>query len=305
MGAVGRASDGVGGAELSSVPPPHPYAGQPVVLATQHHKDSVIAPALAHTPGLLVHVPDGLDTDQLGTFTGEIERPAPAAQTALLKARLGMEASGLPRAVASEGSFGPHPEAPILACGLEILAFVDDTLAIEVVVTSGYHPTNFMHTTTAGLDEETERFLTRAEFPSHAVIVRPHVGPVFVPLVKGVTNRRDLLAAIRRCAAASEDGKALLQTDMRAHVNPTRMRHISGLAGQLAERLTALCPVCAAPGYGIVEVERGLPCASCARPTDWVAVQIHGCARCPSRSRRPREDRLDGADPGHCHYCNP
>jgi len=56
-----------------------------------------------------VVVPAGLDTDGLGTFTGEVERPAPPRETALLKARLAIETTGLPRALASEGSFGPHP----------------------------------------------------------------------------------------------------------------------------------------------------------------------------------------------------
>ena len=84
----------------------HPYAGQPVGLATKHAKQHVIGSALARMPGLQVVVPERLDTDLLGTFTGEIERPAPPRETALLKARLGLRATGLSRALSSEGAFG-------------------------------------------------------------------------------------------------------------------------------------------------------------------------------------------------------
>ena len=52
----------------------HPYAGRSAVLATMHRKEEAIVPALQSTVGLLVAPAPGLDTDQLGTFTGEISR---------------------------------------------------------------------------------------------------------------------------------------------------------------------------------------------------------------------------------------
>ncbi len=67
----------------------HPYRGKPVVLATKHDKQRVIAPALTPSPGLQVRLA-GVDTDALGTFTGEIARPGTPRETALAKARLGI-----------------------------------------------------------------------------------------------------------------------------------------------------------------------------------------------------------------------
>ena len=58
-------------------------------------------------PACRVVVAAEVDTDRLGTFTGEVERPGPPRETALMKARLGQRATGLPRALASEGVFGP------------------------------------------------------------------------------------------------------------------------------------------------------------------------------------------------------
>lgn len=50
----------------------HPYHGQKVALATKHEKEHVVGPPLQEIVGLEVCVPPHLDTDVLGTFSGEI-----------------------------------------------------------------------------------------------------------------------------------------------------------------------------------------------------------------------------------------
>ena len=93
---------------------------------------------------------------------------------------------------------------------------------------------------------------------------------------------------------------------MRADRNPTRMRSaFARLAKRLDARLTRRCPDRGTPGYGAVAAERGLPCAACAAPTDWVAVLVDGCARCARRRPRPRDDGRRATDPAHCARCNP
>ncbi|MFD3958860.1 MULTISPECIES: DUF6671 family protein [Streptomyces] len=285
----------------------HPYAGTQVALATRHGKQQALAPALARIPGMSLVLADDVDTDQLGTFTGEIPRSGSASETAVRKARLAIEATGLGLAVSSEGSFGPHPVAPMLSAGQEILAFVD-TVRDVCILERRTTKTNFSHTTTRRLDEAADAFLARVGFGDHAVIVRPHStadAQAPGPLVKGIQNRADLDAAISQCAAHSTDGLARLETDMRAHLNPTRMREISALAHQLASRLATLCPDCGTPGYGLVDREPGLPCGACGDPTRLTRATIHGCARCPHRSRHLRDDNQRSADPTFCDYCNP
>ena len=286
----------------------HPYAGAAVALATKHQKQDAIAPALGAVPGLRVVVAQGLDTDALGTFTGEIPRPGPPSQTALTKARLGMRALGVARGVASEGSFGPHPELGFVAVGVELLAFIDDELGIELVEQRLCEQTNFAHLETGALDVRTESFLERVGFPAHALIVRanrPQGDDAPGPLYKGVSDLAVLRRAIAQCAAASSDGQARLETDMRAHKNPTRMGEIALLAAALGRRLAQTCVACGAPGFGLVGVERGLRCCLCARPTELVACELDGCARCGHSERRPRSDGLDCADPACCEHCNP
>lgn len=58
----------------------HPSLGLPVALATKHGKEAAIGPALAASPGLRVVVAAEVDTDRLGTFTGEVERLGPPAR---------------------------------------------------------------------------------------------------------------------------------------------------------------------------------------------------------------------------------
>ena len=73
-----------------------------------------------------------LDTDQLGTFSGEIERIAPPLETAIQKARLGMKETGLLLGIASEGSVGPDPIVPFIHSNTEHLVLVDDEIGIVI-----------------------------------------------------------------------------------------------------------------------------------------------------------------------------
>ena len=150
-------------------------------------------------------------------------------------------------------------------------------------------------------------FLARAQFPSHRLIVSPNqpgaVGQG--EFVKGIGDLAALGAAMQHCAALSQDGLALVQTDMRAHMNPTRMQMLRLLAERLAERLLNACPGCAAPGYGLIDVRRGLPCQCCGAETELVAREVHGCSACGLREDMMRADALALAEPGDCPSCNP
>src|SRR5690242_3589602 len=53
----------------------HPYAGQRIGLATMHGKELAPAPPFRRVLRAEVVVAPQLDTDELGTFTGEVPRP--------------------------------------------------------------------------------------------------------------------------------------------------------------------------------------------------------------------------------------
>jgi hypothetical protein len=270
----------------------HPYAGRRVALATQHGKERALAPPLARRLGLTVDAV-AIDTDAFGTFTGTVARAGTAAEAALAKARAGMAASGLPLGLASEGSFGPHPWLPFGAGGVETLAFVDPQRGLELTLSWVSRRTNFAHLDIAD-GGDIAPFLARIGFPAHALVVKSADGAV---LATGVQD----MGALSGLAWPGNR----LETDMRAHMNPTRMAAIRALAGRLAARLAMLCPACGCPGFGQVDVLRGLPCSSCSQPTQGVMAIIDGCNACGHRETRPRPDGVNAASPAACDWCNP
>lgn len=282
----------------------NPYRGQRAVLTTMHGKEAVIAPVLRERLGLAVVTASAVDTDALGTFSGEVPRTGTMLEAAIAKARLGMAQSGLAIGMASEGSYGPHPYVPFMAGGIELMVLVDDTRGIVVAEHLVEDAPVFDHAF-ARTSGELGPFLERIGFPDHAVIVRPAMDAPMHTVYKGLRRKGDLEAAVGACASLSGDGRALVQTDMRAHMNPTRMDSIRRLASALADRLARPCPACSAPGYGQVDVESGLPCEDCGAPSIMIRNWIFGCVACDHRERRPRPDGLAYAHPAHCPLCNP
>ena len=80
------------------------------MVATKHGKEKVIAPILERSLGVKVLSTTNLDTDRFGTFSGEVERKGTPLEVARAKCEAALKLTGADLAVASEGSFGPHPE---------------------------------------------------------------------------------------------------------------------------------------------------------------------------------------------------
>lgn len=283
--------------------PPSPFAGRRAVLATMHGKERAIAPAFQDILGIDIEVPGDLDTDQLGTFSGEIERPGSMDEVLVAKARLGLKMSGLDLAIASEGSFGPHPQMPFIPVGVEKIVLIDTNNGLVAIDQSVDLSPSYMSWETRRLSDIADK-VRAAGFPNQAMIVRPNAGPAD-RVHKGLQTLENLEAAIVQAALVSNDGLAIVQTDMRAHYNPKRMMSIESLARKFADRLSRTCPICAAPGWGVKRTEQGLPCSWCGAPTQWVVHEVLGCYACDSERLMARSDGLAEADPAHCQYCNP
>ena len=278
------------------------YSGRCIALATQHGKERALA--LPFRWGLRAELElCAVDTDQLGTFSGEIPRLSDAAATCEAKARLGMQASGLPFGLASEASFGPHPAMPMLPVGQELLVFVDAERALCVLEQRLEWRTNYSHTVLEP-DGDPSLWLAQVHFPSHAVIARPAMLQADV-LFKGLHGTAALAEAIATCRAADPEGRVWLETDMRAHCNPTRMRSIRRLGVELVRRLRTPCPECGSPGWGLLDTQPGLPCCECGTATELTLSEIWGCPQCGARREQPRRDGRLQADPGQCPWCNP
>jgi hypothetical protein len=282
----------------------HPYAGRTAALATMHGKERVIAPAFAEAVGLALIVPPGLDTDAFGTFSGEAPRVGTMLEVAILKARAGMARAGVKIAVASEGTFAPHARIGILPAAIELMALVDDESGQVISESIVSLATNFDRVIVSPNDN-TGAFLEQVQFPSHGIVVRPHAGGPAAAVWKGLVAEATVARAIELAAAISADGAAIVETDMRAHFNPTRMASLGELAWRLAARVARLCPQCGAPGYDVVERKAGLACLDCGTATSLVACEIVRCDSCGASEERAPPHGLLGAAPMHCPSCNP
>jgi len=280
---------------------PSPYAGSRIALLTQHGKERAIAPVLEPALACRIERVTGYDTDQLGTFTREIPRFGSQLDAARKKARIGMELSGLPLGLASEGSFGPDPLTGMMTWNFELLVFLDDLRQIEVCA-QFQGPGGGEHLCTQDW-AEVEAFAEQSGFPAQYLVIRPDSehDPRFR---KGVASQADLRAAFAWALELSSTGRVFIEHDLRAHANPGRMENIRRAAEDLAARLVSLCPLCSAPGFAVVDRVAGLPCAACKMPTRVVCADIWGCVRCAHRETRPRPGPVT-ADPGQCDYCNP
>ncbi|NJL20731.1 MAG: hypothetical protein HC895_07865 [Leptolyngbyaceae cyanobacterium SM1_3_5] len=227
-------------------------------------------------------------------------RPADQRTTALMKARAGLELMGGDLAIASEGSFGPHPAMPYLPCGRELVLLLDRYDGQEFVVVGEdlTVETNFRREALRSLDE-VESFLQQVGYPSHAVVVETPGGEVF----KGITRCKELRSAVDR--ALQQDGIVMLETDMRAMYNPTRMLAIARATQDLVSKLQQICPQCNAPGFVTIDRLPGLPCGWCGQPTSLTRSIRTRCQCCEFSQDALFPDGLQTADPMHCAFCNP
>lgn len=282
---------------------PHPYRGLRAAVGTKHEKERAIGPALRKWFDMNVCAAPGLDTDALGTFTGDIPRAGTMLEAARAKARLAIEMTGASLGIGSEGAFGPDPLLPFVATGRELISLHEARSGHEVTFARTTR-TNFAHVELAPGDDFVP-FLRQIGFPDHAIVVRPRDTADKSAIFKGLTSYSQIEGALRQVATRSPDGRALLQTDMRAHLNPTRMAAIGRVAKWLAWRIARLCPQCQAPGFGLTDVERGLACADCDAPTRLIRAELHGCRSCGHTIRRFERSRGVRADAKWCDLCNP
>ena len=243
------------------------FAGRVAVLATMHRKEQAIAPVLEGRLGMKVVVPSGLDTDAFGTFSGEIKRPSDQLTTARLKAAAALRHTGETLAIASEGSFGPHPQIPFLSCDRELVLLLDRQHQLEIVGQILSTDTNYRSQSIHSL-EEALAFVKTLNFPSHGVVVK----------------------------AMGDPG---------ADYNPTRMAVIAQATEQLVQVVQQTCPACGCPGFSEVQRFPGLPCGDCGTPTLLTLSVRYRCQRCQFQQSRPVPDAPLTAAPSQCPYCNP
>ena len=281
------------------------FAGRVAVIATMHRKEAAIAPLLESSLGVQTHVPSNFNTDSFGTFTRDIDRPADQLATARLKAKGALELTGETLAIASEGSFGPHPQIPFVPCDRELIVLLDLEHNLEIVGQAISTDTNYRSQTIRSLDDALA-FAQTVGFPDHGLVVMPTTeGSPSEAIAKGITTESALTAAVEDVLADSPSGTAHIETDMRAHCNPTRMQVIAEATEDLVRAIAQRCPSCDCPGFAIVRRNPGLPCGWCGTPTLLTWSITYRCQRCALEEEDKFPEGQPTADPGNCPYCNP
>lgn len=276
------------------------FQNRTAVLATMHGKEQAIAPILKAELDLKVIIPEHFDTDRFGTFTREIPRVGDQLEAARRKALEAIAQTGLDLAIASEGSFAPHPNLPLLPCDREIIVLIDRLNKLEIIGEFISIETNFNHRIISTLDEA-DQFAIQVGFPEHKLIILLNKNE---PIVKGIANYDQLHEAVTLALARSTTGTIQIETDMRAMHNPTRMKAIAQATHDLVQKAKQFCPSCSRPGFGISARKSGLPCGWCGMPTELTIAHLYRCQTCNFEQERYL-DPVQTADPMYCPRCNP
>lgn len=283
------------------ITPNHYFEERELVFVTQHQKHHSVFPVLNTSLSCQLRVCDQLDTDQFGSFSGEVKRLDTAFQTALSKCDTAQQEFGYDLILASEGSFGSHPSIPFLPSNQELLVLKDYKYNFTVSATFTSLETNSSAETISSMNG-LEAFAQKVKFPSHALILKDHQTQ-FSEVYKGLSDKETLQHTFK--ALLSKYGKAYVETDMRACFNPARQKVIAQTAQKLLKQLHSTCPKCRLPGFQVTSAQKGLKCSACRFPTNSILYQECCCQNCNFVKRNYYPDNRLLSDPAYCNFCNP
>ena len=272
------------------------------VIATMHRKELAIAPILEASLGLRVIVPQDFDSDLFGTFTRDIERPANQVETAKLKAEKALELIDADLAIASEGSFFPHPMLGI-PYNREIVLLLDKKHNFTVYGEFLSTDTNFRHQEISSYEQAYD-FARKVGFPDHAIVLMQDAQTSAKEAIyKGITSIELLKDTVMELLEIYPT--IHIETDMRSLYNPTRMSNIAKATEDLVRKLQQLCPNCNFVNFDVVKTLKGLPCELCGLPTQVTRANVYRCDRCQFQQEVLFPNAIQIADPMYCSYCNP
>ena len=143
------------------------------------------------------------------------------------------------------------------------------------------------------------KWLNQVQFPSHGLVIKS--GSKIIN--KGICSIDELNHAIEDSFKKYTDLK--LETDMRAMMNPSRMKVIANLASKLASKVATNCIKCDTPGFGNIEKSEYLRCEICHNKTRIPQFIDKKCLKCDYYERQEIDASRQYANPQYCDYCNP
>jgi hypothetical protein len=280
---------------------PDRFYNKSAAIITKHGKEKIIGPIL--WDAFHIHLDLArYDTDLLGTFSGEVERPTDQLGTARLKIKQAAAITNANLLLASEGAFHPHPDTPFLTVNTEVIVLLDRATKLEIIAKHTTLETNAARVTTNDVATLLE-FAARIRFPEHRIILMHDDRPDLPKrILKDMASEAELLSAFHSLQNDSND-LVVVETDLRAMHNPTRQEQIKITAHKLIQLMRSYCPSCNEPGYQIQEWQTGLPCCWCNNPTNHTLYEVYRCTHCGFEEQKRVSKPC--ADPGSCDQCNP
>lgn len=275
------------------------YRGQSAALATLHEKGVLAQEPFYEILGMRVEEVT-VDTDQFGTFSGDVERTLSPREVLIAKAELGIAHSQSRCGLASEGTIGADPVVGFLNSDIEYVGFLDSVNNLFISHTFRSFDIQ-AHTHQYIPGEDLNTFLTKADFPRHQLIVKSFDNGV-KPLAKGISTREELMKVLH---SADVEGltEITIESDLRAHASPSRAANIKQAFTELAAKINTPCPQCDCPGWAITSSISGLACLECGEETEAIKAHVYGCISCTFT--REGEPLAEGVDPSRCNWCNP
>ena len=265
-----------------------------LLISSKHHKDKLLEP-LFQRLGTQLFVDPTFDTDLFGTFCGQIPRQEGPKTTVKEKCLAGMKKRGVLQGLASEGSFGPHPQLPFLNMNEEWLVYIDLERNIEI-----YGQSSSLDVCHEKLHHEDvdrlSHFLIQIDFGAQGLQLKDANTNKIIE--KGITAHSVLNDFLQHYP------DWILETDLRAHLNPKRQAQIVAAAQNLIARSQSLCPKCEAPDFWITDYLGKLPCCQCQQASNTYQSLKYSCVNCAFERIETRQD-LHCIDPEFCPFCNP
>lgn len=266
----------------------------PLLLSSKHLKEQILQPIFA-TLGLDLIVNHGFDTDAFGTFCGSVPRPDGPQVTVKEKCLAGMAFAGKRQGLASEGSFGVHPSIPLLTINEEWLVYIDLDSGLEIFGRSTSLAVCHLQLDFVAA-EELPVFLANCAFGAQGLIFKNTLtGQLIEKGIQEETRLKELM---------NQYPKWHIETDLRAHMNPTRQKNIQLAAQDLIKRMQSLCPKCTQPDFSVHKLSGKLKCSACLQETTHYKILTYYCKRCHYEQNEERKDK-EYEDPQYCNNCNP